>query len=275
LQVRILFLTCCLFSLPALSQPKDAEGCVDHPLINRVPGYFIAECDRSDFGSQEFAVEGRDAVTVDGRKTVLKYALPEGAKGQSAVFIMRNYANALVKLGGKQVNQNPVVVQLRRGDQELWVSVSGYIGEGTVENNGAFYVHIVEKGRMEQVLTAADIFGELERTGRVALYVQFDSGKATVRAESEPLVAEMARLLRENPKLSVYVVGHTDLEGALEPNLKLSQDRADSLMKTLISKHGIAASRLMARGVGPLSPIATNATEAGRKLNRRVELVKR
>jgi outer membrane protein OmpA-like peptidoglycan-associated protein len=68
------------------------------------------------------------------------------------------------------------------------------------------------------------------------------------------------------------VVGHTDNAGALDHNLKLSADRAEAVVKSLIGR-GIAASRLKAAGVGPYCPVASNHTEEGKAKNRRVELV--
>jgi len=85
----------------------------------------------------------------------------------------------------------------------------------------------------------------------------------------------MARLLRDNPGLDVFIVGHTDSTGAFDHNMSLSKARADAVANALISQHGVAASRLQASGVGPLAPVATNDTEDGRAKNRRVELVKR
>jgi OmpA-OmpF porin, OOP family len=67
-------------------------------------------------------------------------------------------------------------------------------------------------------------------------------------------------------------VGHTDNVGTLESNLKLSADRGAALIKALVA-HGIAATRLKSAGAGPYCPIGSNATDAGRALNRRVELV--
>jgi OmpA-OmpF porin, OOP family len=85
---------------------------------------------------------------------------------------------------------------------------------------------------------------------------------------------DAGKLLKSDPTLRAFVVGHTDNVGTLEINLKLSADRADSLVKALIGR-GIDATRLKAAGAGPCSPIASNQDEAGRAHNRRVELVER
>ena len=71
------------------------------------------------------------------------------------------------------------------------------------------------------------------------------------------------------------MVGHTDSDGSFEINSKLSLARAKAIREELLNKHGVSGKRLFAEGVGPLAPVASNATEEGKKLNRRVELVKK
>lgn len=85
----------------------------------------------------------------------------------------------------------------------------------------------------------------------------------------------MATLLNADKTLNVYIVGHTDNVGTLESNMKLSEDRANSVVSMLINTYKVSAKQVTAKGVGPLAPLAGNQTEEGRKLNRRVELVKR
>jgi outer membrane protein OmpA-like peptidoglycan-associated protein len=112
--------------------------------------------------------------------------------------------------------------------------------------------------------------------GKVALYgIYFDHNQATLKPESVPALMEIATLLTRQPQLKVYVVGHTDLSGTLAYNLRLSQERAQAVVDTLVQKHAIAAERLSAQGVGPLVPVATNQADPGRAKNRRVELVER
>ena len=84
----------------------------------------------------------------------------------------------------------------------------------------------------------------------------------------------MANLLKSTPGLKVFIVGHTDNKGAFAYNTDLSQRRAEAVAKALAAKHGIAADRMVAKGVGPLSPLAPNDNEDGQAKNRRVELVR-
>jgi OOP family OmpA-OmpF porin len=117
---------------------------------------------------------------------------------------------------------------------------------------------------------------QIEAYGKVAINdILFDTDKATVQAASLPIIGEIARLLNLMPGLKVLVVGHTDMTGSLEHNSDLSKRRAAEVTRLLIAEHGIVAARLDAHGVGPLVPVATNKTEEGRQLNRRVELVAR
>lgn len=101
--------------------------------------------------------------------------------------------------------------------------------------------------------------------------IQFDTGKASIKANSFGILDEIVRLLRANPDIKrLSIEGHTDNRGAVDMNEQLSQQRAESVMKYVVD-HGIAADRLEAHGYGPSRPIAPNETEAGRQKNRRVE----
>jgi OmpA-OmpF porin, OOP family len=103
--------------------------------------------------------------------------------------------------------------------------------------------------------------------------ILFDTGKAEIKPESAPALQEVIKLLQQDAKLKLYVVGHTDNVGALAGNIELSQRRAAAVVQALTAQ-GVAAGRLQAYGAGPYSPLASNDSDDGRTLNRRVELVK-
>jgi OOP family OmpA-OmpF porin len=112
------------------------------------------------------------------------------------------------------------------------------------------------------------------RSGEVAIYgIYFDTGKSDLKPESELALDEIAKLLKENLALNVFIVGHTDMVGDPAANVKLSQARAQAVVTALVTKNEIAASRLTPFGAGPYAPVASNKTEEGRAKNRRVELV--
>ena len=136
---------------------------------------------------------------------------------------------------------------------------------------------IIEAKPMETGLVkvnAEALAKEIERIGHVSLYgIYFDSGEAEVKPQSEEELGEIAKLLGQDPKLNLYMVGHTDNVGTFSSNMDLSQRRAEAVVKTLVAKHGIDTKRLHPVGVGPLAPVASNKTAEGRAKNRRVEIV--
>jgi outer membrane protein OmpA-like peptidoglycan-associated protein len=101
--------------------------------------------------------------------------------------------------------------------------------------------------------------------------VYFDTGKSTIKPVSFSLLNEVATVLKAYPQIKkVQVEGHTDDRGNDDSNLKLSKDRAKSVLDYLVQKGGVEASRLVSEGFGETQPVADNATEAGRAQNRRV-----
>lgn len=99
--------------------------------------------------------------------------------------------------------------------------------------------------------------------------VNFQTNSAELTGDSEPILNGVAKGLREHPRLTVEVQGHTDSTGTPTYNLALSEKRAESVRAYLVSQ-GVSASQLSAKGYGLTQPIASNKTAAGRKANRRV-----
>ena len=101
--------------------------------------------------------------------------------------------------------------------------------------------------------------------------INFDTNKSDVKAQYHAELKKLADFLKEFPKATGTIEGHTDSVGHLAANMKLSQRRADSVRSYLIEKFGIAADRIQAKGYGPTKPLADNGTAAGRTKNRRIE----
>jgi OmpA-OmpF porin, OOP family len=169
----------------------------------------------------------------------------------------------------------------RSGDGRMFVGL--YLAESDHtflrqdKRRVAVHLDVIELEEMEErMVDAAAMATSIGETGSVRLdNVYFEFAAATLVSESDAAITEMARLLRDNPELEIYIVGHTDSVGAFETNLDLSRRRAEAVVQALVSRHGIEPARLVPAGVGPLAPVASNATEAGRAENRRVELVAR
>lgn len=105
------------------------------------------------------------------------------------------------------------------------------------------------------------------------LYINFDFNKATIRPDGKPIVAQVLKLMKDNPDLKLAIHGYTDNIGSQSYNLALSQQRAAAVVDVLVGS-GISRSGLSSDGFGSGQPIADNRTEKGRAKNRRVELVK-
>ena len=103
--------------------------------------------------------------------------------------------------------------------------------------------------------------------------IYFNSGKATLKLESFPILDSIAMMLKDNPDVIVEIQGHTDSRGSESFNLKLSEKRAETVKEYLVKNHGILPDRLITKGYGESKPIASNETEEGRAKNRRVEFV--
>ena len=260
-------------ALPLLGAEPDAEGCKDHPLFTRMAGYRIANCETKEFDSYEFQTGSGKPVKVEGRRTQIAYTIQEGATKPGRPQVLRNYENAVKAIGGAvlaSVDDAVVTLRAARDGKEYWVEVNAYSPEFPA-------LVVVEKAAMKQEIVAnAEVFASgLRATGHVAIYgIYFDTNRSDVKPESKPALAEIAKLLKKDPGLKLYVVGHTDSTGLLDANLKLSQARGESVVRSLVAEHGIAAARLKGLGVGPAAPVASNDTEDGKAKNRRVELVK-
>jgi outer membrane protein OmpA-like peptidoglycan-associated protein len=264
--------------LPALAA-EDVEGSKDHPLFNRMPRFVIASYAEKEFDAFSFPTGTRlddDATkeTVEGRSFEIAYSQEEGATS-TALQVFRNFENALRKANAVFVAKPPfdrgssynfMTARLTRSGGEVWVLLTG--------TDGNYQLTIVEKQAMAQVIRADDMYAALGRDGFIALDVHFDTAKATIRPESQPIIDEIAKLLKAHPALKVGVEGHTDATGTPTGNRKLSQERARSVVAA-VAQLGVAAERMRPAGWGQDRPVADDRTEEGRARNRRVEIVRR
>jgi outer membrane protein OmpA-like peptidoglycan-associated protein len=257
----------------SMSAETDVPGSKDHPLLSRMPNFYISGYTYAEFDSHRFNDQNKKTTTIEGRKYSIEYRLTKNAVAPGELKIRRNIQDALKKIGGKVLfddtfNRCSTIVVQKDG-KETWVEVRSY--------DRMYRLTIVQKDIMKQevVADAAAMGNDINATGHVAIYgIYFDTGKSEIKPESDAALLEIAKLLKSKGALKLYVVGHTDSVGSFDANMKLSKDRADAVAKALSRKHGIAAARLKPYGVASLSPVASNDTEDGKAKNRRVELVK-
>lgn len=301
-----------LASLSFGSHAADVKGSKDHLLLTRfngavIEGYKQSDYDEAELPNAPIARKDSKMMTVEGRITRIGYRI-DGS--HSLLEISRNYEQALAagkfqtvysckgqecgaEFSAVVVNSGRVMpvafpAAFNNKQRAMLAKRSGPGGDtwafiflmDDTDSNKANYVYeeIVEPKPMAtgqvQVLDARSMQNALNADGKVALYgIYFDTDKADVKPESKAELAEMAKLLNGNPKLKVYIVGHTDNQGQFAHNLDLSQRRADAVAKALAADYKVPAARMTAKSVASLAPVASNADDAGRARNRRVELV--
>jgi len=284
-----------LWIAPLMAQ--DEPNCKDHPLFNRFPNMRLSGCKSLQFDMRGFPIGKPDAdnntktVEVEGAVTWLRYDLIEGSPTPSGLQIMRNFENAARKAGASIEGQYPgwckanydsekmpdmgnsctsyaLTMKFVRDGKETWAFLQASEGEGS------YWLTITEREEMKQDIAASEIADKLAKDGFVALYVNFDTGKATIKPDSAKTLDDAADALKIATGMRIEIGGHTDNVGTPESNMKLSQDRAQAVMAALVQR-GIDASRITAKGYGQTVPIADNRTEEGRAKNRRVEMVKK
>ena len=265
MKTGICFLAALIISgLSSYCLAQDIEGSKDHPMFNRMSGFYITDYSAEDFGSHEFYYLDKDEV-VEGKKTTITY---NSDKEVGTLKIIRNFSNAIKKIGGQayEESDNRVILILKKGNAETWADVFAY--------SDSYYLTIIEKGEVEQEITANAILDELNKTGKIILYINFDSGKSTIKNESMPVVEQIIEMMNQAPEIQISIEGHTDSDGSNDANLKLSESRAKAVVDAIV-KGGIDRSRLSAVGFGEEKPIADNNTAEGKAKNRRVELIKK
>lgn len=204
-----------------------------------------------------------------------------GQGGYAGDVIARRFADSRwVKTAAtSEWTDNPsyfLSAQLKRAAGDVYVALWVTPGYAGGEQAGVFQFLLEAKPADTGMVKvdAAALGKGLAGEGRVALYgIYFDTAQATVKPESKAQLEEMAKLLRQSPALRVFIVGHTDNQGGFDANLALSRRRAEAVVAALVKDHKIDAKRLAAQGAANIAPVASNATEAGRGRNRRVELV--
>ena len=180
--------------------------------------------------------------------------------------------NGLKYMNGYGFMANAVTTTylIRRADRNIWVQLTP--GDDAV--SAGWMILETKPFKVTATLIKADeMKKELDAKGHIALYINFDTDKASIKSDSQPVIDEIQKLLTSNNGLKVAIEGHTDNSGVAAHNKKLSEERANAVKNALIGK-GIAANRLQAKGLGADQPIADNGTEDGKAKNRRVEIVK-
>jgi outer membrane protein OmpA-like peptidoglycan-associated protein len=249
---------------------QDIEGCKDHPMFNRMANYFITECS-ANYGITDLVMNDGNSKTIEGYKTEVTYEFRSETGHQNSFFqLVKNYENSLAKYSVKRIYlaSQYATLSCKSGSKTIWIGI-----EGPSDDPESYTLTIVEIEEMKQEIQASAILDALNTDGHIALYINFATGKSDIKPESQIIINQIAEMLSQNPTLKVSIEGHTDNVGNATSNQTLSVSRANSVVLSIIAK-GIDKSRLTAKGWGQTKPIADNANEEGKALNRRVEIVK-
>jgi OOP family OmpA-OmpF porin len=259
-----------------LAHAEDLAGAKDHPLLSRYPDSHITEYQQY-FNAVEFATGSQDGVpqrhSIEGNATQILYFHDNPEKQPSPLQLIRHY-----QIGGEVVYERlpaegdggETTLKVLTGGKQIWVRVEPGILSAPTQS---YRLNIVEVATLQQLVTANQLLDELDRNGFVALYINFDSGKAELKDDGQATVAEIVALLKNAPDLKLAIENHTDDLGPAVDNKALSERRAQAVMAAVVAG-GIDAQRLSAAGFGQERPVADNRSEDGRAKNRRVLLVK-
>lgn len=273
------FLIVGLMVVLSSSQAQESDF-KDTPYFSGMPNYKIIDAQEKEFDSYNF-LNGKNCTTVEGKKFFISYTLNEDSKAASELQISRNYALAVKNMGGTIVFEGlcegipcaencgyqMMIGKVIKGNSELWVEVVPF-NEGN-----DYYLTIVVKEEMKQDISASAMLDSLNKKGYITLYINFDTGKSSIKPESKPIIDQIVEMLKSNLDLKIKVEGHTDNVGNPKSNKTLSEERAKSVVSAIVAQ-GIDVKRLSFAGYGQDKPIADNKTEEGKARNRRVEIVK-
>lgn len=274
---NIVLLLAILTIIPYISEAQDTEGCKDHPLFTRFPNFYIDQC-TSNYNELELKMKIGKTEIKEGNLTKIFYKFA-GDKEPSPLQIMKNYENAIIKNGGKLVFKSTTTDEgreatfsLTASGKDYWVKLGPF--GGTPDECENYSLAVLEMEQMKQEIQANDMFDAIKKDGFIALYINFETGKANIMDDSKTIIDQIVLMLTQNKNLNISIEGHTDNVGTNKLNQTLSENRAKSVMNALTAQ-GIENSRLSYKGWGSAKPIADNKTEEGKAKNRRVEIVKK
>jgi outer membrane protein OmpA-like peptidoglycan-associated protein len=268
---------CALIATPVFAQDPtepDADNCKPSPLLSRMPGCQIFQCEKKEFDQYELVInKASEKKTLEGAGDFLNFACPAST---SQLQLQRNVEAALRKSGytivysGKHEDHEFPIVTAQKGAQWIQVQTGNYNEFSTYEQTTV----LVKEMAQDMSASAQAMSDAIAKSGRLDVYgITFATGQATITPQSNQVLGDVLAVLKANPEWKLRIEGHTDNVGDKAANLKLSQARAAAVAAWLTGQ-GIAAARLTTAGLGDTQPVADNATDDGKARNRRVVLIK-
>jgi outer membrane protein OmpA-like peptidoglycan-associated protein len=272
---RVLTLCLALFSFTLFAQDVKRCESAEPFYVNRMPGFYISECKLSEYNTVEFVyyVKGDARKINEGGKHYDLYYFKNSDETRkfSEAQIIQNYFNAVVKIKGKALADKKTTLTASINGKEVYIQLHTAANSTDTKS---YRIEILEVEAMKQDVVV-NLQEAIDRDGKASIYgILFDVGKSDIKAASAEAIKQITDYLNANPAVKIIVVGHTDNTGGYADNITLSKARAESVKNYLIKTGKITATRLLSEGAGQYCPVSTNDTEEGRRLNRRVEIVK-
>ncbi|WP_151775956.1 OmpA family protein, partial [Acinetobacter colistiniresistens] len=257
----------------------------DFPFIQLPKGYYFAHQATENFAQMEFWVGDR-LEKVEGQLFNGRIDAEENNKQASFLELQRNLEAVITRLGGKKITDSKIPAELATQLSEKY-GVSYVEGLGDIYNNPtqSYVIHqnhrdiwfqITQSGNSAGLLvletrpiditarplSASQLKTALDQYNKVDIHLNFETDKATLLANSDEQITQILNLLKSDDALKLEINGYTDNSGESAHNLKLSQARAQAVVKVLTDA-GIDPSRLKAQGFGDSKPVSSNDTEEG------------
>lgn len=249
--------------------------------------------------NQLISYTGESFYAADGKVTKITYAMSEQGKNFNQYLFDKSVDPYILSLGAKLLfkgqiptaklkelnktddltvhkfmigdvwNSDPVrVYALKQKDRRMMIHVFSNTATGQLG-----FVELKDFKQTIQKYSAEGMKKEIDATGKAIVNINFDTDKATLKADGQEVVNQITALLKGAPALKLSIEGHTDNTGSAERNKALSAERSNAVMLALVST-GIGKDNLKAAGFGADKPLVANDSEENKAKNRRVELVK-
>ena len=244
-----------LLSTALYAVQTDVAGCKDHPALHEDAGLLDPQLRPEAVRRLRASLDGQGEEPSHGGRAVLEAPTTRRPISNRSRASCRSSATSRTPsrswaARSSASEKSRKTFKLVKDGKEIWVELS-------TEFTGKYGFVIVQKEGMAQdiVANAEALANDIRTTGHAAVYgIYFDTGKSTIKPESAQAIGEIAKLLKADPALKLYVVGHTDNVGGVDSNIKLSQDRAEAVMQALVREHGIAAGAAEGLRVRPVRP---------------------
>jgi hypothetical protein len=264
------------FSGIAFAQ-EDAEGCKDHPMFTRMNNFYIARCRKVKFDQVSFRDEEGERTNVEGEINTIDYAIREGFTPPSELQVVRNYENAIKKIGGRTVYQdgnNEIWLKLDREGKIFWVYVNSWHGGGKGETYG---LKIVEEASMQQeVVAGANLISDIRATGHASKELQ---NKKHNRIETDMPVGQKRPSEIEAQRITTIRNQTRQIRTCLERIKEFNQQNRNHLrqMAQIHNQHQRQMTEAKARDQSPddlsikIGPLVSNAEKTNQSFRREIQ----